>query len=108
MTPLANPSVLIVDDEQSIRVTVGMLLRGEGLTVREANGVSTAIALVDREPFDLVITDLRLGDADGGLEVLKAGGDALIGDGLQGYFRADAGGVSKSYSNARFLGTAGC
>jgi two-component system, NtrC family, response regulator HydG len=72
MMPLADGSVLIVDDEQSIRITVGMLLRGQGLTVREADAVPTALALVERESFDLVITDLRLGDLEGGLEVLRA------------------------------------
>jgi DNA-binding NtrC family response regulator len=65
-------SVLVVDDEQSIRITVGMLLRGEGHAVREAEGVAEAIALVDREAFDLVITDLRLNHPEGGIEVLKA------------------------------------
>ncbi|HEY6006207.1 MAG TPA: sigma-54 dependent transcriptional regulator [Anaeromyxobacter sp.] len=72
MKPLANGSVLVVDDEPSIRLTVGMLLRGEGLTVREAGSAAAAATLLEQEPFDLVITDLRLGDLEGGLEVLKA------------------------------------
>jgi two-component system response regulator HydG len=72
MTTPANASVLVVDDERSIRVTVGMLLRGEGLTVREADGVPAAMTLLEQEPFDLVITDLRLGNLEGGLEVLRA------------------------------------
>jgi DNA-binding NtrC family response regulator len=72
MRAMPTGSVLVVDDEQSIRLTVGMLLRGEGLTVREADGLAGAIALLEQEPFDLVVTDLRLGDLEGGLEVLKA------------------------------------
>jgi two-component system response regulator HydG len=72
MTALSPGSVLVVDDEASIRLTVSMLLRGEGLTVREADGVASALALLDQESFDVVITDLRLGDAEGGIDVLKA------------------------------------
>jgi len=72
MTSLPFGSVLVVDDEASIRLTVGMLLRGEGLTVREADGVPAAVALLELEPFDLVITDLMLPSHEGGLEVLKA------------------------------------
>jgi DNA-binding NtrC family response regulator len=72
MKPMPSGSVLVVDDEQSIRLTVAMLLRGEGLTVREADGVGAAATLLEQEPFDIVITDLRLGDLEGGLEVLRA------------------------------------
>jgi two-component system response regulator HydG len=70
--PIPTGSVLVVDDEPSIRLTVSMLLRGEGLTVREADGVAAATALLERERFDLVITDLRFGDVEGGLGVLRA------------------------------------
>ena len=63
-------SLLIVDDEASMRLTLGMLLRGEGWTVREAAGVVSAVALLEQEPFDVVITDLRMDDA-GGIDVLK-------------------------------------
>ncbi len=72
MTTTLSGSVLVVDDERSIRVTVGMLLRGEGLTVREADGLSAALAHLDQEPADLVITDLRLAQPEDGLEVLRA------------------------------------
>ena len=63
-------SILIVDDEASMRLTLGMLLRGEGWTVREAAGVVSAVTLLEQEPFDVVITDLRMDDA-GGIDVLK-------------------------------------
>jgi two-component system response regulator HydG len=63
-------SLLIVDDEASMRLTLGMLLRGEGWTVREAAGVTSAVALLEQEPFDVVVTDLRMDDT-GGIDVLK-------------------------------------
>jgi DNA-binding NtrC family response regulator len=67
--PLAG-SILVVDDEASMRLTLGMLLRGEGWHVREAAGVAPALALLDEEPFDVVITDLRM-EGEGGIDVLK-------------------------------------
>jgi DNA-binding NtrC family response regulator len=63
-------SILIVDDEASMRLTLGMLLRGEGWAVREAAGATSAVALLEQEPFDVVVTDLRMDDA-GGIDVLK-------------------------------------
>ncbi len=70
MTGSPTGSVLIVDDEPSMRVTLSILLRAEGLTVREAAGVAPAVALLEQEPFDVVITDLRM-DGEGGIDVLK-------------------------------------
>ena len=63
-------SILIVDDEASMRLTLGMLLRGEGWIVREAAGATPAVTLLEQEPFDVVVTDLRMDDA-GGIDVLK-------------------------------------
>ena len=70
MTSAPTGSVLIVDDEPSMRVTLSILLRGEGLTVREAAGVAPAVAFLEQEPFDVVITDLRM-EGEGGIDVLK-------------------------------------
>jgi two-component system response regulator AtoC len=70
VTETGTGRILVVDDEPSMRLTLTMLLRGEGWTVREAAGVSPAVALLDQDPFDVVITDLRM-DGEGGLEVLK-------------------------------------
>jgi two-component system, NtrC family, response regulator HydG len=71
MTGSWSGSVLIVDDEPSMRITLSILLRAEGLTVRDASGVTPAVALLEQEPFDVVITDLRM-DGEGGIDVLKA------------------------------------
>jgi DNA-binding NtrC family response regulator len=70
MTASSPGLVLIVDDERSMRLTLSMLLRAEGLTVREAAGVAPAVGLLEQEPFDVVITDLRM-EGEGGIDVLK-------------------------------------
>lgn len=58
-------TILIVDDEFSIRKTLGMLLNSEGYTALEAADLEQAKRLLQTEVIDLVITDLRLGQENG-------------------------------------------
>ena len=58
-------TILIVDDEPSIRKTLSMLLRSEGHVALEADGLEAAGAALERNQVDLVVLDLRLGDANG-------------------------------------------
>ncbi len=60
-----KPHILIVDDEASMRLTLSMLLRQRGYSVKEASCIGDAIKELEREIFDIVITDLKLGDGDG-------------------------------------------
>src|SRR5690349_15071851 len=61
--------ILIIDDEESIRSTLSMMLQGLGNDVVEAGTAQTALKEVDKAQFDLAFLDLRHGDDDG-LEVL--------------------------------------
>ncbi len=64
-------SVLIVDDEASIRESLRMILEFEGYRVEEAGGGAQALAKVaDRLP-DAVILDIKMPEMDG-LELLRA------------------------------------
>ena len=63
--------VLVVDDEQSMRELLGIMLRQVGYDVTVADGGEAAIKSLETEAFDLVITDLRMRKADG-LAVLRA------------------------------------
>ncbi|HKK14171.1 MAG TPA: sigma-54 dependent transcriptional regulator [Gammaproteobacteria bacterium] len=58
-------TILIVDDEYSIRRTLGMFLNGQGHRSLEADCVDEALQILDTEPVDLMITDMRLGSDDG-------------------------------------------
>ncbi len=57
--------ILVVDDEPSIVDSVATVLRYEGYEVREATTGRSALALVQEEPFGLVILDVMLPDLDG-------------------------------------------
>jgi DNA-binding NtrC family response regulator len=63
--------ILLVDDEQYILKTLGPSLETQGWNVMTVDNGEKAIELIDKEHFDLVITDLVMGDADG-IAVLKA------------------------------------
>jgi DNA-binding NtrC family response regulator len=63
--------VLVVDDEPKLGRVVGEMLELEGHAVARAAGGREAIARLAEEPFDVVVTDLRMPDADG-LAVLRA------------------------------------
>ncbi|MGB8770299.1 MAG: response regulator [Candidatus Korobacteraceae bacterium] len=56
----SKPQILVVDDETSIRESLGMLLVASGYDVAEAeNGVSAVLHL-NRAVPDLIVTDLNM------------------------------------------------
>ena len=63
-------AILIVDDEPSARLTLGLLLKHRGHLVRQADGVATARRALGADAFDVVVTDLRMPDGLG-LDVLR-------------------------------------
>jgi two-component system NtrC family response regulator len=62
--------ILIVEDEEAQRSLLGGLLRKEGYTVGEASDGAGALALFQKEIFEIVLLDYRLPDTDG-LSLLK-------------------------------------
>jgi two-component system response regulator PilR (NtrC family) len=63
--------VLVVDDEQSMRELLAIMLRQAGYDVTVADGGEAAVETLKNDRFDLVVTDLRMRKVDG-LAVLKA------------------------------------
>ncbi len=59
------PTVLVVDDDEIIRVSLEDRLRMEGFETVSAADFATAAALLEQRGFDLVATDIRLPDGDG-------------------------------------------
>src|SRR5688572_6869248 len=62
--------LLIVDDEENLRITVAAILEREGYTVDTAASGDEAIALLAQTDYDLVLTDLHMEGGDG-LSVLN-------------------------------------
>lgn len=52
------PSILVVDDEKSIRVTISEFLKRDGYEVLTAENAEAALAMLDARGFDLVLTDI--------------------------------------------------
>jgi two-component system response regulator PilR (NtrC family) len=62
--------VLVVDDEQSMRELLAIMLTKEGFEVVAAESRAVAAAVLAQGPVDLVITDVKLPDGDG-IEILR-------------------------------------
>jgi len=57
--------ILVVDDEQSMREFLEIFLRREGYDVLTAECVDAALAQLDADDVDLVITDMQMPDRSG-------------------------------------------
>ncbi|RMH69711.1 MAG: sigma-54-dependent Fis family transcriptional regulator [Gemmatimonadetes bacterium] len=70
MTDYSGSKILIVDDEQSICEFMSIMLRKEGYEVVDTTSSVKAIDLIESEPFDVVITDIKMPEKSG-IEVLR-------------------------------------
>ena len=67
-----KPSLLLVDDESSVLLTLSMVLEGDGYSVRTASSAAEALSAINAgKRFDVVITDLCLEKDDIGLQVAR-------------------------------------
>jgi DNA-binding response OmpR family regulator len=62
--------ILIVDDEESIRHSLGEILRLEGYEVVPAESGETAVEILKDDAFDIILLDLKMPGMDG-LDVLR-------------------------------------
>lgn len=65
-----KPSILVVEDDVSVALTVTTLLEAEGYPVRHAPTSSEAFALMAENSFPIVISDIYL-DERSGLDILR-------------------------------------
>jgi DNA-binding response OmpR family regulator len=66
------PRVLFVDDEESIRATLPLMLKSHGFEVISVGTVPEALRLVSQEKFDVLIADLNVGSPSDGFTVVSA------------------------------------
>jgi two-component system KDP operon response regulator KdpE len=65
MTPGKIFSVLVVDDEPSLRKVIRASLAAGGFAVEEVGTGTDAVGLLQRRPFDLVLLDINMPGLDG-------------------------------------------
>jgi len=67
--------ILIIDDDASVNASLALLLKQAGYRPQCAGSPAEALALIEREPFDLVLQDMnfsRRTTGEEGLELLRA------------------------------------
>src|SRR3989338_10160333 len=70
MEKLNKGQILIVEDEKSMREVLKILLAGEGYDVTAAADSVDGMNLINRDIFDMVITDIKMPKING-FEILK-------------------------------------
>src|SRR5215203_7183934 len=63
--------LLIVDDEESYRQVLSVVFRAEGYAVETADDGRDALTHLEKNPCDVIISDVRMPDMDG-IALLKA------------------------------------
>lgn len=62
---MPSETILVVDDEKSIRLTVAQSLEPQGYEVKTAVNGNDALSRLKEQPFDLLLTDLKMPGVDG-------------------------------------------
>ena len=70
--------ILVVDDNRINRKAVAIPLIKSDYKVKEAASAKEAIESINREDFDLIITDLKMPSGKEGIEVLKRQGKKIL------------------------------
>ena len=85
-----GPRILLVDDEDRFRTNLAKMLAAQGLTVSAAAGGREALEMLQQQPYDVAVVDIRMPGMDGletlaqmkkiapGLEVIMLTGHASI------------------------------
>ena len=69
---MERPKLLFVDDDESIRQTLPLILTAEGFDVTTAATVAEAISQISRQPFEILLSDLNIGQPGDGFTVVSA------------------------------------
>lgn len=61
----AQPLICVIDDDESVRQTVGRILRGAGYAVVEAKDGEVGLRVVERELPAMIVTDIVMPNREG-------------------------------------------
>jgi two-component system response regulator HydG/two-component system response regulator AtoC len=67
---MENYRILIVDDDENLRIGIATILEDEGFEVHEAENGREGLEKLDQEVYDLIITDYKMNEMDG-MRMLK-------------------------------------
>lgn len=70
-----TPKILIVEDEDRARKNMVRLMQAQGFDVLSGASATEARGLIDKNQFDVIVTDMLMEDENSGLSVLKAAKD---------------------------------
>src|SRR4051812_34288770 len=70
MKPVKEKHILLVDDEEPVRLALGAVLRREGYCVHLAEGGEEGLRILKEQPVQLVISDYSMPQMTG-VEFLK-------------------------------------
>jgi len=91
-----KPRILLTDDEERFRTTLGKRLAESGFEVRDVGSGQEALDLLGREPCDVVVLDIRMPGLSGietlaeirkrhiGVEVIMLTGHADVPGAIEG------------------------
>jgi DNA-binding response OmpR family regulator len=71
-SPLAVSRILLVDDNETLRKFLAMVLEHNSFEVSTASNVNEALKLIATEHFDVLLSDLQMPNAGDGLTVVSA------------------------------------
>ena len=66
-----QPKILIIDDDPEVCITLRSMLRSEGFPVCTAEDGPTALELIKKGDFDVLITDIGLPPPMDGIETVR-------------------------------------
>ena len=69
---MAPPRLLFVDDESGIRLTLSAILQQNGFDVTVAASVPDALALIGKNRYEVLLSDLNIGEPGDGFTVVSA------------------------------------
>jgi ActR/RegA family two-component response regulator len=71
-SPTLKTRLLFVDDEETIRMTLPAILQQEGFDVCVAASVPEALEIINRQKFEVLLTDLNIGGPADGFILVSA------------------------------------
>lgn len=111
-----NRTILVVDDEQDIRMTLRALFEANGYTVVEAENGQEALDMVQASTPDLIILDLLMPEVDGyaflerlptdlldSIPIIVFTAKGADNDILRGYAKGAAYYLTKPFENRKML-----